>query len=608
MNPGKICGHRTTLLLTTILLAGASVLGAADDESTTSSSAAVAVSGQSQNDEIAHLKATLAEQQKQLQLLQQTLQNQQALLEKALGSQTGTSGNFNAIGQVASTSPMIPKVVAPLPVAYPAPAIPGPRPQASGSSSGNPCEAQENPGPIPAYLRLGGVCITPIGFMDLVPIFRDKNSNGSSMGSNFGNIPYNNTANGNLSESRFSIQNSRLGLRVDGDWKGAHFIGYNEFDFNGTSGSSSLAVSNGGVVPRLRLFWVDVRKNKWEFLAGQSWSMLTPNRNGISALPGDLFYGQEIDINYLAGLTWSRQPGVRVLYHPNEHVTLGFSAEQPDQYIGGSGGGSTIVLPAALLGLEGAQLDAGLNLGACSNNTAVSGTALSFSCTGQNYLGQPSVSPDFIAKLAIDYSRVHFEVGGIESNFRDASLTASGTTAAFKIHNSTDGGGLLAGLNVAILPNFRLITTNFYTDGDGRYLFGQAPDIVVNANGSLSPLHAGGTIDGFEATVNNTLLYAYYGGIYIGRDVVIDANGTSLVGYGYHGSANSQNRDIQEITFGFNQTMWRDPRYGAINVAGQYEYLLREPWYVAAGAPKATHDNTIYFDVRYTLPGAMPKF
>ena len=39
---------------------------------------------------------------------------------------------------------------------------------------------------------------------------------------------------------------------------------------------------------------------------------------------------------------------------------------------------------------------------------------------------------------------------------------------------------------------------------------------------------------------------------------------------------------------------------------GQYEYLTRDPWYVAASAPKATHDNTIYFDVRYTLPGGAP--
>ena len=50
---------------------------------------------QSQNDEIARLKATLAEQQKQLQALQQSLQNQQALLEKAISAQPadGNSGS-----------------------------------------------------------------------------------------------------------------------------------------------------------------------------------------------------------------------------------------------------------------------------------------------------------------------------------------------------------------------------------------------------------------------------------------------------------------------------------------------------------------------------------
>src|SRR5580698_9475619 len=338
MNPGKICGYGSTLLLTS-LLAGASLLCAADDAATTaaeSNSTTAGVASQSPNDEIARLKATLAEQQKQLQTLQQTLQSQQALLEKALGSKTTGTGTFTGIGQVASTTPLVP--IAPLPIAYPSPAIAEPRPQASSSSSGNPCESTEANGPVPAYLRLGGVCITPIGFMDLTPVWRDKNA-GSSMGSNFGSVPYNNTANGNLSEYRFSIQNSRLGLRVDGDWKGVHFIGYNEFDFNGTSGSGSLAVSNGAVVPRLRLFWVDARKGGIEFLAGQSWSMLTPNRKGISALPGDLFYTQVIDINYMAGLTWSRQPGMRVLLHPSKSLTFGFSVEQPDQYMGGSAGG-----------------------------------------------------------------------------------------------------------------------------------------------------------------------------------------------------------------------------------------------------------------------------
>jgi hypothetical protein len=620
MNPSKICGHRSSLLLASLLV-GASLLGAADDASTTTNSATVAVSTQSQNDEIAHLKATLAEQQKQLQLLQQTLQNQQALLEKALTAKpaaavtpgttpAASSGTFGSVGEVASTSPIIPKInpipLAPLPIAYPSPAIAGALPQGASSSgsTGNPCDAPID-GPIPAYIRLGSVCIVPIGFMDLTPFWRDKNA-GSSMGSNFGSVPLNNTANGNLSETKFSIQNSRLGLRVDGDWKGTHFIGYNEFDFNGTSGSGSLAVSNGAVVPRLRLFWVDARKGNWEFLGGQSWSLLTPNRRGLSALPGDLMYTQVIDINYMAGLTWSRQPGARILYHAGDKVTFGLSVEQPDQYMGGSAGGSTTTLPVALLGLEGTQLDAGLNLGACSNNTATSGTAVSFSCTGQSYLAQPTVTPDFIAKLAFDpSSRFHFEVGGIVSTFKTNNLAAISGVPAYNAHYTTTGEGLLAGVNVGLTNNLRLISTNFWDDGEGRYLFGQAPDLVVQANGNLSALHSAGTIDGLEATVGKTLLYAYYGGIWVDRSVQIDTTGKP-VGYGYTGS--SQNRAINEITFGFNQTIWRDPRYGAINFMGQYEWLERALWYNSPTAPKQTHDNTIYLDVRYTLPGAMPNF
>ena len=551
-----------------------------------------------QPSEIEQLKQMLADQQRQINDLRQALA-QQPQKKETDGSVSASAGSsvlpqvdptpvstFRNLGQVASTTAILPHS-ATLPVAWALPAIPLPQatpPSATGSST-NPCEADPDR-TIPTFLRLGNVCIVPIGFMDLTPYWRDKNA-GSRMGSNFGSVPYNNTANGNLNEFHFSSQNSRIGFRIDGDWKGTHFIGYNEFDFNGTSGSTALAVSNGAIVPRLRLFWADARKGKVEFLAGQSWSMLTPNRNGISALPGDLFFGQVIDINYIAGLTWTRQPGMRVLIHPSKKVTFGFSAEQPDQYIGGSAGGSGITLPTALSALAGTQLDNAQNISA------------------GGFLAQPSVTPDFIAKLAIDpSSRFHFEVGGIESNFKTTSIAAPFTT-----HHTTQGAGLLVGLNVAVLKNFRLISTNFFSDGDGRYLFGQAPDVIVRADGSLSAVKADGTIDGFEARVKNTLFYAYYGGIYIGRNTAIDTGATTAkIGYGYTGSANSQNRSINELTFGFNQTMWANPRYGAINVMGQYEYLMRDPWFVAAGAPKATHDSTIYFNIRYTLPGAMPNF
>ncbi len=574
--------ERMGRVLLACLLSSVMPLSAADETAT--------VAQAPQPSEIEQLKKMLADQQRQINELRQALAKQQNM--PANGSVSASAGasvipqvdpapvsNFRNLGQVASTSAILPHP--PAAFAIPRAALPQPAPAAS-SAPKNPCEADPDK-TIPTFLRLGSVCIVPIGFMDFTPFWRDKNA-ASSMGSNFGSVPYNNVANGNLSELHFSQQNSRLGFRIDGDWKGTHFIGYNEFDFNGTSGSTNLAVSNGAIVPRLRLYWVNARKGKVEFLAGQSWSMLTPNRNGISALPGDLFYSQVIDINYTAGLTWTRQPGLRVLVHPNKHVTLGFAAEQGDQYIGGSAGGSPIVLPTNLSTLISTQLDGGQNV------------------TLAGYLGQPTFTPDFIAKVAFDYPRVHFEIAGIESNFKTTS-----TGAPFTSHTTT-GGGLQFGFNFALTKNVRLISTNFFSDGEGRYLFGQAPDLIVRADGSLSAVHADGTVDGIEARVApRTLLYAYYGGDYIGRNVTIDTNGKP-VGYGYTGSANNQNRVINEITFGFNQTMWASPRYGAINVMGQYEWLQRSPWFVAAGAPKGTHDNTIYFNIRYTLPGAMPNF
>ena len=565
MNLNKITARRTSVLLAS-LLAGASFLGAADDVTKVVSDAP------SQNEQIARLQAALAAQQKQLETLQKAIEEQQKMLQSAIATPAAKPA---ALGTVASLAPVVP---APAPAPFALPATPAPKPQPASASGGNPCETGPD-NAVPPYLRLGNVCIIPVGFMDLTAVWRDKNT-GSGIGSSYGSVPFNNTVNGNLSEFRFSPQNSRIGFRIDGNWKGVHFIGYNEFDFLGTSGSSSLQVTNGGVVPRMRLYWVDVRKDKLEFLAGQSWSLLTPNRKGMSALPSDLFYTQVIDVNYALGLTWTRQPGMRMLYHPNDKVTFGFSAEQPDAYIGGSAGGSTVVLPSTYSALSGTQLDA-----------------------GSVFLGSSALSPDLIAKVAFDpSSKFHFEVAGIESTFKTVN------PSLLSQHFSKVGGGLQFGGNVELFKGLRFLSNNFYSDGDGRYVFGQAPDLTVRGDGSLSLIHSASTLDGFEETYKNTLLYTYYGGLYIGRDVAYAADGKTLTGYGYTGSANSQNRAVNEFTMGFNQTMWRNPRCGAINLMGQYEWLQRNPWYVAIGAPKNTHDNTIYLNIRYTLPGSMPNF
>jgi hypothetical protein len=553
-----------------VTLCAAILFGAALNGQTT------APATQSADSDVAKLKAILAEQQKQIDALKAAMEEQKKLIERTARAATEGQDTFalprnKALGDVASTTPIIPPIA---PVV--APVVNRGQAAAGG---GNPCEAPLDTNSVPPYLRLGSVCIAPVGFMDATYYWRDKAAN-SQIGSNFGSVPYNNVVGGKISEDRFSIQNSRLGFRADGDWKGVHFIGYNEFDFLGSGAGTNYSVTNGAVVPRIRLYWVDVRKGGWEFLAGQSWSMLTPNRKGISPLPGDIFYSQVFDVNYMAGLTWTRQPGMRVLYHFDDKLVWGFAAENPEQYIGGSAGGSAIALPTAFASLTPTQLDQ-----ANINN------------------GTPTLTPDFISKIAWDpSSRFHAEVGGILSTYH---IVNPNNLSAGQ-YTTKAGGGVLFGINAEVFKNFRLITTNFWSDGDGRYLFGQAPDLVVTAKGDLSLMHSGGTVDGFELKTGKFLWYAYYGGIYIDKNVQIDTTGKP-VGYGYVGSSNGQNKAIQEITFGFNETIWGGARYGAVNFMGQYEYLTRNPWYIGTG-PKDAHDNTLYFDVRYTLPGSIPAF
>jgi len=474
---------------------------------------------------------------------------------------------------------------APTPDPAPAPApAPSPDPAPAPTPSPDPQAAQSTPPPAPLQLQLGSITITPVGFLDATAVWRSKAA-GSGIGSNFGSIPFDNAVpGGKLNEFRFSPQNSRVGFRIDGNWKGTKFTNYLETDFLGTGAANNIGVTNGAFVPRLRLFWVSLRKGSWEVLGGQSWSMFSANRKGISAVPGDIFYSQVFDVNYLIGMPWTRQPGFRVLYHgAGDKVTFGLSAENPNQYMGGYGGGGQIVLPAALSAVGGTQLD---------NGTA-------------SFLSTPNPRPDIIAKLAFDpVSRVHFEIGGISREFKIFN-TSTGQPNSGQTSTAEGAGGEVNG-NFEVAKGFHLISNNQYGQGIGRYFFGNAPDVVVRADGTLSPIHTFTTTDGFEETVHNTLLYFYFGGIYIGKDVAVDTNG-SLVGWGYTGSSNSQNRSVNEYTFGINQTLWKSAAYGAINIMGQYEYATRTPWYVASGALDHASDHTVYFDLRYTLPGSAPK-
>jgi hypothetical protein len=534
--------------------------------------------GNDQSAELQQLKAQLDQQQKQIEALRTALEAQQKLLEKVQSPAPAESEHkMPNLGEVASTTPIIPRGVAP--IASPVPALsPQAPPQQVGPDVTPLQKSAADVSTSPLTIHIGDATITPVGFMDITNTFRSTNA-GTSLQTNFGSFPYNNIPQGRLTEDKWSAENSRIGFRVDAKVKGANVLGYFEGDFVGLGNASlNTQVNSNSVLFRIRQYYVDVRKGFWEVLAGQAWSMLLPNRKGMSPIPADLFYTQVVDVNYTNGLFWGRIPGIRFIGHPNNKVTFGLSLENSTQYFGGSGGGGIPTLPAALATAYNVEVDNSVN-----NDRTI-----------------PNVHPDIIGKFVVEpSSRFHFEVGGVESTVK---LFNPNTQQYF----TKAGGGVTATINAELVKNFRVITANYYNDGTGRYIFGAAPNFIVRADGSPSLLHSASTVSGFEATIKNFAPYIYYGGVYIGRDTALDANGTTKIGYGYSGSPNSQNRSIQEITGGWTHTIWRDGKYGALQWMAQYAYFFRNPWYVAPGAPKNAHEHAVWFNLRYVLPGTAP--
>jgi len=553
--------------------------------------APAAKAGAASNDQITVLKQQMALQQKQIEQMQKALEDQKNLLEQltkpapvtvqaaqpvpasqpALTTQHAAEPHTSRLGEVASTSPIIPashrsteNSIAPVGAGS---VWIGAGPKAGEDSS-------------PLQIHIGDATITPVAFMDFTSIYRDHATNGS-IGTNFGSFPYPSTSayQPNLGEFRLSSENSRLGLRVDANVHGAHVMGYMEADFHGFNTTNASIVTNSNTL-RERVYWVDLNTGRFEILGGQTWSLITPGRVGISPLPADLFYSQDIDLNYQLGLVFGRIPELRFVYHPSKKAAIAVAIDSPEQYGGGYGGAGSIVLPTALN--TAATYQGEIDLG--SGNT----------------LNTPTLAPDIIAKVALDPSkRVHFEFGGIERNFK----VYNGSTAT---HFSTTGAAGFVNANVEVLKGFRLLTNNYWGQGNGRYIYGQAPDIIARADGSISAIHSGSTVDGIEFTHKKILLYGYYGGVYVMRNTAIDANGTSPIGYGYQGSSNAQNRALQEITGGFTQTIWKNPKYGALSFMGQYSWLTRDPWSVAVGAPSSAAINMLFFNLRYALPGSAP--
>jgi len=549
--------------------------------------------GNPSNIETAALKAQVARQQARIDQLERTLNAVLRRLDQ-LDPERASNPAPSEPAQLASSAPMLPaaavkrdetaKLSPPMApptdsgiVMKPATAAAAPAMTAAVRSQSDAAKPKSSPLSIP----IGNAEFTPGGFMDFTNVFRSTNT-GSATATSFGTIPYSviggtPNAAGRMSEYRALAQNSRISMKITSEVSGFNVAGYIEGDFAGNNPSSLFVTSNSSTF-RLRHYLVQFSRGKFEMVGGQTWSLMTPGRTGISPWSTDIFISQVQDANYQLGITWGRQSQLRLVYHPNKEWAMAFSVENPNQYLSAG-----VVLPS----------------------TTFNGQ---FDVAG-NQVTTPNLHPDMLAKVAYDPvvngKHMHAELGGIVRSFRVFNPAANTSSA-------TTGGGVTAGLNLEVMKNFHFIVNGFYDDGGGRYILGLGPDVIVKPDGTLSAVHSGSGVAGFEYQFNpKILLFSYYGSAYFQRNTgytLVDGRPV-WVGFGAPVSGATAattelaaNRAVQEPTFGFARTIWKNPKLGTLLWVNQYSYLTRDPWVVPAGTAKNAHLGMAFTDLRYILP------
>jgi hypothetical protein len=430
-------------------------------------------------------------------------------------------------------------------------------------------------------LRVGPVEVRIGGYLGLTGIHRSTNSGGGT-GTSFGSIPYKNTLQGNVSETRLSAQQSRITIRVDAgfpegaeneDIKGRRprfnrLSGYFEMDFGGAT-PGTVAVTSSSVGLRMRHAFGEVQYGDSFFLAlGQAFTLMTASKDQLSIWPGDVEMSTAVDTNYLAGMIWNRTPQVRLTWRPSRRFNWAFSVENPEQQIGQS----LVTLPHCCA----SDIEAEYN-------------------TGSDELKVPNLMPDLTTRVALNpIPSVHLDFGGVLRVFRH---TVKPYADSFK----EVGGGSNVNLRVSLASSTKLILQSAFGSGLGRYIGGLVPDAVFRSDGSSSLVRTTSWVGGIEQKLGSThALGGYYSGVNIDDNYSMESDGT-YIGYGFPGSSQSNNKKIDEITATYGWQVVRSASRGSVQLGVQTSWVSRRPWDSNAGA-RSADAFLFYAQLRYNLP------
>ena len=358
----------------------------------------------------------------------------------------------------------------------------------------------------------GPVKVTLGGFVEMMVINRNRNES-ADWASNYNtSIPFPNSHNYSMSEFHLTERQSRLQALAQGPesekWDTEAYV---ETDFGGAGGTANNNESSS-FSPRVRHFYADLtdKENGWYFLFGQTWSLVTAEKTGMSPRSENIV--PVIDGQYVPGFSWLRVAQIRFVKKLGDVADFGVSLENPAAQVTSN---STTGAPALASMFN--------NPGATNSYTAANNSTATNIST--DYL------PDVIAKFSMDPGWGHYELFGIERFFRARNITAG---AQNNVKSSGTGYG--ANVLLPVVPKYVDFQAGILAGtGIGRYGSSQLPDATVNP--ATLGLQA---IRGYQALVGFTVrpapawtLYAFLGKEQVDSQAYIVTAGANTYGYGY---------------------------------------------------------------------------
>ncbi|MGA8089314.1 MAG: hypothetical protein WCA10_18725 [Terracidiphilus sp.] len=453
----------------------------------------------------------------------------------------------------------------------------------------------------PEALHYKGITLSPAGsFIAAETVWR-QGGTGGGLNTPFTGVPLDHSEAAQLSEFQGSGRQSRLAIKATGKLDSMTLSGYYEMDWLSSGVTSNNNQSNSYTL-RQRQLWADAKlTDGWDFSGGQGWSLAAETTKGLTR--GTEILPSSIDPQYMAGFVWTRQYSFRVSKDFGKKFFTGISAENAETL---NPGGQN--LPTNLL-----LTTVGSTGGLYDNQS--------------NY--SYNLTPDFVAKIAIEPGWGHWELFGIGRSFRDRIYPTGGTP----FNNTTWGGGIGGGFRGPLAGKKVTIgLKGLYGEGVGRYGSSTIADITLRPDATISPLHGFSAISTLEMNPTSRLnLYFNYGGDYIGRDYTIDPVSGKEVGYGTYtanmSGCNTENassaanasgnpgapsncgantKDVQEFSAGWWYNIYAGPK-GRLRQGFQYALFERNLW-SGTGGPLNPNggasgtDNMWWTSFRYYLP------